>query len=121
MPQPPAQQEPKRSATLGVVAFVLVATQIVDLARGVLAPVTFVQTGWGSPPQPLNVGRLALESWMFAFLGILPCALAVVFGIVALVKNQGRAFGIAAVVLGALVLVIQVPMSFATLVFMVTR
>lgn len=104
-------------ATLGVIGLALVGIQLVVLVALYLGPSVAVVT-WSSTSD--SAGSLSAGGLSVGVV-LTPVAIALVglagwiIGIVATVTNRGRAFGIAAIVVGTLTSVITAPMMFGAL------
>jgi len=106
-----------RPATLGIIGLALVGIQLLVVIALALGPsvmvVTYSSTS-DSMGQP-DVSRLSAGDLLIplaiAFVGLAGW----IIGIVATVTNRGRAFGIAAIVVGTLTGAIAAPMMFGAL------
>lgn len=109
-----------KPATLGIIGLALVATNIIVVIVGSLfGPTVYVVTSSSVD----STGILSDSVWSGLSAGLVlrvVANLAVgiagwVIGVVATVTNRGRSFGIAAIVLGAVLLVVAANMMFGAL------
>jgi len=107
----------RRSPTLGIVGLALISVNIVAVfLSDLFASTVIVSTGWVS-------GEPTLSLWSaLTFVLVLQVGVKLSFGIVgwilgviAIITNRGRSFGIAAVILGAVLFAIALNMTFAAL------
>jgi hypothetical protein len=116
---PAAAGRTGKPSTLGIVGLVLVGIHLLVVIAGFVSPHAFA---YSVAPYPsasdstweLNLSVLGVGDWLslaFELVGLAGW----IIGIVATVKNRGRAFGIAAIVVGVPISVITSLMTFAAL------